>query len=81
MQSWKSGGTADGTHIVPGSAQSSPEVTIPRQASTSVIHVGVLGVFVVGEAAHTSSATTKGPTARDETLSPWVHCGAGPIQS
>ena len=66
-----SGGTAEGTHVWPGSLHPNPEVAIPRQASAAVVQLGVLKFWgITSEGVQPCSVMTSGAAVRDWTLSP-----------
>ena len=78
----KSGGTAAGTHVWPGSLHPSPEVTIPRQASAAVVQLGALRFWgTTIEGVHPCSVMANGAAVRDWTLSDCVQAGSGLMQS
>ena len=77
-----SGGAAGGTHVWPGSLHRSPEVGIPRQASTAVVQLGALVSWATPiEGVHPCSVRTRGAAVRDWTLMGWAQVGAGLMQS
>ena len=78
----KSGGTAEGMHVWPGSLHPSPEVTIPRQASAAVVQLGALRFWATTtEGVHPCSVMASGAAVRDWTLSDCVQEGPWPMQS
>ena len=78
----KSGGSAEGMHVWPGSLHSSPDVTIPRQASAAVVQLGALSFWgTTIEGVHPCSVMASGAAVRDWTLSDCVQEGFGLMQS
>ena|SRR5512132_398959 len=78
----KAGGIAEGTHVWLRLLHMNPGISVPRQASTAVVQLGVLRLWgTTSEGVQPCSVRTSGAAVRDWTLSPCEQAGSWLMQS